>query len=423
MLRTQPARPAMPRSRLIAKLPSMPNAVPMSMPIAVPVSMPIPVPIPGPIAGPIAMLIAMLIASGCGPQGDGARPLDDPAEADSWTLEPDPLLELGVERDGPAAQLFQRITRLSFVGDSSVAVVDGGALAYRVFGPDGAATLDIGRQGEGPGEFQAISMSAPRAGGGVVLVDERQGRATTVDVDGSIQEEPVPALEGELPLLLLATVGPRWFVGVHEMPPPASPAPGQLLALTGRHEIVTGDQSVEGCRLDIASNRFVGLADGTVVRMPLSPRPYFDSSVDFLAVADPSEGTLFVLREGGPWAGTPLPSYCEPVQPEAFRGEERSALRGWVPYDVLVDFLPDCLPSHDGLRITSNGLIWLRRSIHPGMEPELHRWDVLTEEGELQAVAEVPAAFTPFDMKDDRLLGRWIDEDGLHFIRIYTVSR
>lgn len=68
--------------------------------------------------------------------------------------------------------------------DGSVAVASLGPTAILIFAPDGTLRGTIGREGEGPGEFQDAFLAA--VGDTLVVQDRRASRATWFSLDGTV---------------------------------------------------------------------------------------------------------------------------------------------------------------------------------------------------------------------------------------------
>ena len=103
-----------------------------------------------------------------------------------WSLDQRPLLEIG-ERIGGDPYMFGRIDAAARLPSGEVVVVDGLTFEFRVFGPDGLFRRQFGRDGEGPGEFKAVSLRR-LVNGGFAVADARLDRLTLFDSMGTLTE-------------------------------------------------------------------------------------------------------------------------------------------------------------------------------------------------------------------------------------------
>jgi hypothetical protein len=80
--------------------------------------------------------------------------------------------------DGPEVYTFGFISGVAIGPNQSVYIGDGQAPAIRQYAADGAWIADVGRQGQGPGEYNDISGLRMLEGGPLALLDQRNGRVT-----------------------------------------------------------------------------------------------------------------------------------------------------------------------------------------------------------------------------------------------------
>ena len=85
--------------------------------------------------------------------------------------------------DGPEVYTFGSVSGVAIGPTQSVYIGDGQAPAIRQYGEDGSWIADVGRQGQGPGEYNLISGLRMLEGGPLALLDQRNGRVTYY-VDG-----------------------------------------------------------------------------------------------------------------------------------------------------------------------------------------------------------------------------------------------
>ncbi len=101
-----------------------------------------------------------------------------------WTLSDEPEISLeGVE--GDTGFEFFRVVDAYSLADGGIAVADGGANEIRIFDQVGNPVRTVGAQGQGPGEFRALSWIAPGPDEGVIAGDLGIGRVTQFDLVGN----------------------------------------------------------------------------------------------------------------------------------------------------------------------------------------------------------------------------------------------
>ncbi len=93
----------------------------------------------------------------------------------------DTIARVGLD---PGGALY-RVSGAAFVADSLLVVGDGGGATLRRFGEDGRWIDDVGRPGEGPGEFSNFISVHPAPGDSVAVSDFLQRRITFFSPDGT----------------------------------------------------------------------------------------------------------------------------------------------------------------------------------------------------------------------------------------------
>lgn len=96
-----------------------------------------------------------------------------------------PVLSIGLI-EGPEALMFSNVKSAAWNADGDVVIADLGSGQIRTFSSEGELLQAVGRRGEGPGEFLALSGAWPRVDGGVVAMDERLRRITEFGLSGEV---------------------------------------------------------------------------------------------------------------------------------------------------------------------------------------------------------------------------------------------
>ncbi len=71
------------------------------------------------------------------------------------------------------------------------------------------------------------------------------------------------------------------------------------------------------------------------------------------------------------------------------------------------------------VQVADDGSLWIREQLGSGTQPS--EWVVLSDQGELVSLIELPANFDPLEMRGDDILGRWRDELDVNYIRRYQL--
>lgn len=90
--------------------------------------------------------------------------------------------------DGPPEQTFGEVQAVTVALDGNVYVADGQVPAVRVYNRDGRFLRNVGREGEGPGEYRSLWGLRSMADSGVAVWDVRNGRITVFDPRGEVRD-------------------------------------------------------------------------------------------------------------------------------------------------------------------------------------------------------------------------------------------
>jgi len=108
-------------------------------------------------------------------------------EGQGWTVPPEPELVIGVV-SGPEEYQLVEVADAGRLSDGSVVVVDRGAQAVRLYGPDGRFRVALGGPGAGPGEFNDPVSVMVTQGDTMVVWDRALLRTTRFTPRGDLAE-------------------------------------------------------------------------------------------------------------------------------------------------------------------------------------------------------------------------------------------
>ncbi len=114
-------------------------------------------------------------------------------QSGAWSIGPNPSLQIGAGVRGPADQLG-RVIAAQRLSDGSVAILDAMLPAVRVYDERGRHVRDLGRSGDGPGEFRVpLSLVVE---GDTILVLDNHGRVIRFSAGGAALRTERTVVEG-----------------------------------------------------------------------------------------------------------------------------------------------------------------------------------------------------------------------------------
>jgi len=185
------------------------------------------------------------------------------ADAPRWILSATPVLDIGSGLEDDPRYEFFRVGSVDRLSNGGFVVLNSGTREIRVYDLTGHHIRDIGRVGEGPGEFTAPLWFHVMQGDSVLVFDARQQRLTVFDPSGEPARtvSVVPLNVGYNPSVGLLDDGSflvRTEISEFRFPP----ASGELRrdSLTYRRFTTTGEElaafgtfpgkKCSGCRMD-----------------------------------------------------------------------------------------------------------------------------------------------------------------------------
>lgn len=344
-----------------------------------------------------------------------------------WTLAESPLLAIGSADGGPDA--------LYSVG-AIVPLSDGGfALAHRSrneivwFDSTGARLVASGREGDGPGEFRAISRLFRLPGDTLLVVDGAINRLSVFGPDGRyLRSSRLDSEGGGQPIVLLPdrTLLARPGFSFN------SSTPGGIardtLALT-RFDL-DGGRIGEVGPVPMGENWVFSIGGSSGA----GPHPFGKQTLlapaesgFWLATGDRPEVDLRapdgVLRRIVRWADRP-----QPLTEAMASSFEAMALDDPENREMIEAYLegmtyPETLPTASELMSDAGGHLWLRPFALPSEEEAAPRFMVFDADGRLLGEVAFPLRFDPRAITDDRVYGVWTDELDIEQVRVYALRR
>lgn len=104
-----------------------------------------------------------------------------PGQLPTTVVADEPIYRIGWEVGGPT---FQDVTAGGLLSDAAAAVFEEGSHTLLVIAPDGSQMMQVGRDGEGPGEFRYGQAVEVGPGDTIVVYDSRLRRLSTFERSG-----------------------------------------------------------------------------------------------------------------------------------------------------------------------------------------------------------------------------------------------
>lgn len=161
---------------------------------------------------PGSLLLLLVVGCGSGPASLPTAAVRDsagvtivenqegiPPDGGGWSLAASPSLVIG-GLDGPEDSGLYRVRGAARLPDGRIAVANDGSLEVKIFGVDGAQLASLGGEGQGPGEFNSVTLTG-RLGDTLVALDRRLRRVSLVHPDeGFVRSFTIAEPVTEFPL-------------------------------------------------------------------------------------------------------------------------------------------------------------------------------------------------------------------------------
>lgn len=395
----------------------------------------------------LGLLLGLIAACGKDPQTDrgavqrrdsaGIVIIETPSSAArasiGWTVDQVPELQLGSAAGEESEYLFDGIDgryRGGITGfpDGRTVVVNAGSGELLFFDREGRLLNRMGIKGDGPGEFRRPPILVPYASNDSLLIRQANHRRYTLfSSDGQSHRSFMPDRPGvifgrmggasETGILLTTLDALPMVEGQHTRPNVVR----WINVQSGRADTVarfnTHSYLVESLggipyelRVPFTTRPSASVADqGFFVIRPDAPDIWaFDNSgrlIRIFRVIEPPRPTTGEDVEG---AIDSLVARFSTVRSEARRVYERMDI-------------PSRWPTFQSVRVDRLGWIWVELFRPPHhLRPQ---WMVFDSSGVARGVLELPPGLEVHDIGPDYVLGRWLDDLRVEYIRRYRLDR
>lgn len=374
----------------------------------------------------------------------GIRIAENPSPDDSalhiwWRVE-GPEVDIGGVDATEEYALF-RVADALRLADGRIVVGSGGSNDIRIYDPAGTHLRTVGRSGGGPGEYQNVSGLERGPADSLLVLDRAARRVSVLDAHG----EYARAFDAGSAALVPRIVG-RFADGSLLAAPALLIAPGDLE--TRQNEITRPDLTLvritpEGAVGDTLRNvpgaeRVVNVATrgAEIISVSIMGVPFAKSSTfavygDEVYVGSQDAAEIAVYGEDGalrrivrtgrsPERVTDAhlaAAYERELEsmPEELRAQARAAGRNTErPHG-------DFVPPYGEITTDLEGNLWVADYDDPLDPPG--RWTVYGTDGGALARIILPARFRPFDIGQDWVLGRALDDLDVEHVRLYRLVK
>lgn len=363
----------------------------------------------------------------------GVRIVENPAALSDrplWTVAPEPTFEIGLLEGAEAYQL-SRVQSARRLSDGRIVIANGGTQDLRFFDAAGTHLISVGREGEGPGEFQGLGVTVVLPGDTLAAYDRNLRRVSYIDPDGAFVRSVGFDYPAGLPIPLGRFADGAWLCSRG-----FTFAPGNDGSEIVRDTVPFLVFDPSGSLRDS-----IGPFPGTEFYVRSSGRSAFASSLPFgrtteaAVIGDrfyaghteryevtrytPSGGAELILRlDRGPVAvtGDDLARYKAERLEEADAAFRQQTARNLeeMPY-------PGTFPAFADLMVDPDGNLWVLDYSRPG--DERRRWVVFAPDGRARGAVETPPALRVLDIGRDYVLGVWQDELDVEHVRLHRLDR
>ena len=316
--------------------------------------------------------------------------------------------------------------------DGSIAVADAGSNEIRFYSPTGEYTQTVGREGEGPGEFQRLTSLDRFRGDSLMAFDYWARRVTVLGPDRQVARVITLQLPFLWKLFPLADTNfvcllswPSVLIEEGEEGLVRMPVPVVRFSMTGEvidtvataaggDEVrILGEYGFSSARPLFGRQSQLGVVDGSVLLGSATQLQYRLYAPD---------GTLKRIVR--------VPEYELRLRDEELQTEMATILgdnpspRMRVHLDRLP--VPENRPAYSKLVVGSEGCVWAEKHIgelRTWLKMESSKWEVFSSDGEWLGAVWTPARFTVFEIGADYLLGVFRDELDVEHVQVLRLFR
>lgn len=352
-------------------------------------------------------------------------------EGEAWRLTDEPVIHIGVVEGDPEYQLH-RVAGVVRLDDGRIAVANGGTSDIRFYDPSGRFVSSTGQAGDGPGEFRNLGTFF-RLGDSLVAYDHQLRRVSVFDDRGTFARSFPLEAQGRSGLYPIGVLGDRTLLVssyVVFMPGEAKPGVSRDSVVYFRYDL---DRAAVDSIGRFAVNEFLVQANErgmSVQPLPFGMRAsrsahdrgfFYGTSERYEIGKYSADGALEMLirRAVAPrrLTSADIDAYREELLAQA--GE---AGRQEVERHVAETPFPETMPAFGELRVDVEGNLWVAEFLSPA-DRHPPRWTIFAPDGQMLGTVETPDRFDIHEIGRDYVLGVWIDEFDVQYVRLYGLIK
>lgn len=369
-----------------------------------------------------------------------------------WTLGAEPEVQLGGDPLEPTND-FSQVTGAVLLADGSIAVANSSTSEIRYFDPAGVFKYSSGRQGSGPGEYGAITAMFRTPADSLMVLDILVRRLTVLGPDGGVGRSfslgglggaMVPGSDGSVNMSLPAgLLDDGTMVGISlglqinaqregnfrdSMPAIRFGADGAVMDTLGWFPGIEMQQmTLNFGGQSVSTPTGVPLGKNTLIVAAGSKVYVATNSAWEVEVREPSGRLTEIIRANG------APRELKPEGVALHRKDQIQLMDAQTGTslppqlrDQMVEHLntvayPATLPFIANMLLDDTGHLWVQEQDQPG--DRTPRFAVFDATGRLQGWVDMPERFQPTQIRNNKVIGIWRDQDDLEHVRVYGLNR
>jgi len=341
-----------------------------------------------------------------------------------WEVAESPILDLSRTGSGPQHE-FYRVRDALKLPDGGIVVANYGSSEVRFFDSSGHFVKSVGREGEGPGEFQRIDKVSLMPGDSVAVADYWLRRITILSQEGELGR--VISLEGTADRVRhLLSLGDSGFVGLSYSYASMPDEPGNYrmpyevlrLGLDGTVldtvAVIGGFEGAQGAGGDAA------VPWGKDGHLAVHGTELVLGSADELEVDWYEAGGALMRRFRVPALDLRISEAEVDSVRRAFREAELPPSLRQILDRMEI---PERRPAYSDLLIDTEGYTWAAGYYGRTVGEKPVGWEVFAPGGEWLGTVHTPGRFTAFEIGMDYVLGVFTDELDIERVQLLDLRR
>jgi hypothetical protein len=346
----------------------------------------------------------------------------------SWTIDARPNLQLG-EIDGAGPYVFHRISDIAQSANGRILVVDAGSAELRFFDRAGKFLTKVGGSGRGPGEFILPDLVPSFADDSLLLFDSRAGRFSRFDADGrgprtifagTLIGDPIGAVRDRV-LLLQTMVYLRRVEG-----PIAKPATFVWFDLKSQTRDTIGKFSGRDVYISLSLNELPTHLD---IPFDIMPSAAIGRDGFFITAGEGPEIVEYdergrvrrVIRLDEPVQRVSRQEFERHAQRVSERSARTPSAVNLIKRVYMEMPIPRIKPVFKTLIVDKAD--WLWAELFQVDDDAAADWMVFDPARKARGIVTMPRGIEVHEIGHDYVLGRWVDDLSVEYVRRYRLKR